>query len=162
MSEAGPCPVNLLRTLHQFDRVEAFFDRAGTGQNDAWPREKSHARFGGKDVRGFLPYFGHPEQVFFWIYLLEDRIGRGELIPRRTIRRWMEEGLLMSLTVCDKSRFGVTKAVVELLVAVIEKSPQLFPHSPSQKSVGYGSPGKEHAMTSLMRVVSSLKGSKRC
>ncbi len=52
----------------------------------------------------------------------------------------MEEGLLMSLTVCDKSRFGVTKAVVELLVAVIEKSPQLFPHSPSQKSVGYGSP----------------------
>ena len=50
----------------------------------------------------------------------------------------MEQGLLMSLTVCDKSRFGVTKAVVELLVAIIEKSPQLFPYSPSQKSVGDG------------------------
>ena len=53
----------------------------------------------------------------------------------------MEEGLLMRLTVCDKCRFGVTKAVVELLVAVIEKSPQLFLHSPSQKSVGDGASG---------------------
>ena len=45
--------------------------------------KKSHARFGGKDVRGFLPYFGHPEQVFFWIYLFEDRIGSRELIPQK-------------------------------------------------------------------------------
>ena len=45
--------------------------------------KKCHARFGGKNVSGFLPYFGHPEQVFFWIDLLEDRMGRGKLIPQK-------------------------------------------------------------------------------